>query len=125
MFIIKVINLFYNFLLQFRDGDIVDVFMDWEVQFIKEFIVLLSIKVEKDMGDEVWYEVVENFGYILREINNFSCNDNLVVVVIVDYKRRGGMLYQFIVVLYKIGILGNMIRQKMSSGSGSIIIDEY
>ena len=98
--------------------------MDWEVQLTKELTTLLSIKAEKDMGDEVWHEVAENLGYTPREISNFNSNDNPIAAVITDYKRRGGMPRQFITALYKTGTPGNMTRQKMLSGSGSTRIDE-
>ena len=98
--------------------------MDWEVQLTKELTALLSIKAEKDMGDEVWHEVAENLGYTPREISNFNSNDNPMAAVITDYKRRGGMPHQFITALYKTGTPGNMTRQKMLSGSGSTRIDE-
>lgn len=123
MLVVKVTNLPHNPSLQPRDGDAVDVSMDWEVQLTKELTALLSIQAEKDMGDEVWHEVAENLGYTPREINNFNCNDNPIAAVIADYKRRGGMPHQFITALYKTGTPGNMTKQKMPSGSGLPLID--
>ncbi|KAL9956627.1 hypothetical protein ACROYT_G038133 [Oculina patagonica] len=102
-----------------RDSDAADASLDWELQLTKELTALLSIKAEKDMGDEVWHEVAENLGYTPREINNLSSCDNPLAAVIADYKRRGGIPHQFITALYKTGTPGNMTRQ-MPSGSGSV-----
>lgn len=113
-----------NPFLQPRDSDAVDASMDWEVQLTKELTALLSIKAEKDMGDEVWHEVAENLGYTPREINNLSNGNNPMAAVIADYKRRGGMPHQFITALYKTGTPGNMTRQQMPSGSGLARIEE-
>lgn len=124
MFVVKVTNLPCNPSPQPRDGDAVDASMDWEVQLTKELTALLSIKAEKDMGDEVWHEVAENLGYTPREIGNFNCNDNPIAAVIADYKRRGGVPHQFITALYKTGTPGNMTRQQMLSRSGSTRMDE-
>ena len=124
MFVVKVANLPCNPSPQPRDGDAVDASMDWEVQLTKELTALLSIKAEKDMGDEVWHEVAENLGYTPREISNFNCNDNPIAAVIADYKRRGGMPHQFITALYKTGTPGSMTRQQMPGASGSARMGE-
>ena len=108
-----------NSFLQPRDADDADSCLDWEVQLTKELTNVLSINAETDMGDEVWHEVAKQLGYTPREISNFSTNDNPMVAVIADYKRRGGIPHQFITALYKTGSPGNVVKQKMNSRIGS------
>lgn len=100
-----------------RDADAVNSSLDWEVQLTKELTALLSIKAEKDMGDDVWHEVADSLGYTPREISNLNSCDNPMAAVIADYKRRGGMPHQFIAALYKTGSPGNMTKQHMSKRS--------
>ena len=86
---------------------------------------LLSIKAEKDMGDDVWHEVADSLGYTPREISNLNSCDNPMAAVIADYKRRGGMPHQFIAALYKTGSPGNMTKQHMSKRSETArVMDE-
>ena len=64
---------------------------------------LLSIKAERDMGDEVWQDLAESLGYTQREITKFSSFDEPLMMMIGDYKKRGGQAHKFIEALYRTG----------------------
>lgn len=111
-----------------RSSEVDDASVDWEVQLTKELTALLSIKAEKDMGDEVWHEVAESLGYTPKEIHGFGTCDNPTAAIIADYKHRGGMPHQFISALYKTGSPGNMTRstcrQRTSLPSRTVMEEE-
>lgn len=92
------------------------------------FAGLLSIKAERDMGDEVWQDLAESLGYTQREIAKFSSFDEPLTMMIGDYKKRGGQANKFIEALYRTGPkdsgLVGLQKMRPQASSSRVMVDE-
>ena len=76
------------------------------------------------MGDEVWQDLADSLGYTQREVAKFSSCDDPLMMMIGDYKRRGGQANKFIEALYRTGPTGSGLQKARPRGSSSGVVME-
>ena len=68
------------------------------------FSALLNIKTDCNLEDGVWEDIARNLGYTQLEIDmKFKGEDDPLMKLLEDYKKRGGSPNEFISTMYKIG----------------------
>ncbi|XP_031567582.1 uncharacterized protein LOC116302432 [Actinia tenebrosa] len=101
-----------------RDPEQYDSSMAWDVHLSRELAALVTIRTDRDMGDEVWEDLAKSLRYTQVEINKIASSDDPMTELLANFKRRGGQPREFISAMYNIGQIKNSPHLNSSFGSG-------